>query len=77
MGAVILNNAVIGNNCLVGAGSLVAKGKTFPPGSLIVGSPAQVKRELPPAAITDLRESAEGYRRKAAIYARSFVKIDV
>ena len=46
MGATILNNAKIGNNCLVGANSLVTEGKEFPDNSLIVGSPAKVKREL-------------------------------
>ena len=46
MGATILNNAKIGNNCLLGANSLVTEGKEFPDNSLIVGSPAKVKREL-------------------------------
>ena len=42
----IMKNAKIGNNCLVGANSLVTEGKEFPDNSLIVGSPAKVKREL-------------------------------
>ena len=46
MGSTVLNKAKIGNNCLVGANSLVTEGKEFPDNSLIVGSPAKVKREL-------------------------------
>ena len=46
IGAVVLNGVVIGKNCLVGAGSLLTEGKEFPAGSLIVGSPARVVRQL-------------------------------
>ncbi len=46
MGSTVLNKAKIGNNCLVGANSLITEGKDFPDNSLIVGSPAKVKREL-------------------------------
>ena len=46
MGSTVLNKAKIGNNCLVGANSLITEGKEFPDNSLIVGSPAKVKREL-------------------------------
>ena len=59
--AVVLNGARIGRNCLVGAGSLVTEGKEFPDGSLIMGSPAKVVRELSP-------EMLEGLRRSAAVY---------
>ena len=46
MGSTVLNKAKVGNNCLVGANSLVTEGREFPDNSLIVGSPAKVKREL-------------------------------
>ena len=46
IGAVVLNGAKIGKGCLVGAGSLVTEGKEFPDGSMIIGSPAKVVREL-------------------------------
>ena len=41
-----MNRAKIGANSLIGAGSLVTEGKEFPPGSLIMGTPARVKRAL-------------------------------
>lgn len=68
MGATVLNNVVIGEACLVGARALVTEGKTFPPRSLIVGSPATVKRELTDAEIAGLLEGSREYRDKAAHY---------
>ena len=59
--AVVLNGAKIGKHCLVGAGALVTEGKEFPDGSLIVGSPAKVVRQLTPEQIAGLQRSAEHY----------------
>ncbi len=61
MGAIVLNGARIGNNCLVGAGALVTENKTFPDGSLIVGSPAKVVRALDEKTIAALKGSADHY----------------
>jgi len=69
MGARILNHAVIASECIVGAGALVTEGKTFPEGSLIVGSPARVIRQLTDAERQLLRASAAHYAEKAAHYA--------
>ena len=59
--AVVLNGAKIGRHCLVGAGALVTEGKEFPDGSMIIGSPARVVRQLTPAQIEGLRRSAQHY----------------
>lgn len=61
MGAIVLNRAVIGDDCIVGAGALVTEGKTFPAGSLIVGSPAKAVRELDERTIAFLKVSAAHY----------------
>ena len=61
IGAVVLNGAVIGKGCLVGAGSLVTEGKVFPDGSMILGSPAKVVRQLSPEQLEGLRMSASHY----------------
>lgn len=61
IGAVVLNGAKIGKGCLVGAGSLVTEGKEFPDGSMILGSPAKVVRQLAPEQLEGLRLSAEHY----------------
>ena len=46
MGAVILDGVQIGNDCIIGAGSLVTKNTIIPDGSLVIGSPAKIKRNL-------------------------------
>lgn len=66
MGATILNGARIGRGCLIGAGALVTEGKDIPDGSLVMGSPGKVVRELDAEARARLLKSAEGYRRNAA-----------
>jgi carbonic anhydrase/acetyltransferase-like protein (isoleucine patch superfamily) len=75
IGAVILNQAVIGKNCLVGAGSLVTEGKTFPDGSMILGSPAKAVRQLTPEQIEGLKRIAQGYVNNAERYRRGLKKI--
>jgi carbonic anhydrase/acetyltransferase-like protein (isoleucine patch superfamily) len=68
MAAVLLNGARIGENCLVGAGALITEGKTFPPGTLILGSPARVVRELTQDEIARHTQMAENYRRRAQAF---------
>lgn len=46
MGAIVLDGVQIGKQCLIGAGALVTKNMIIPDGSLVVGSPAKIKREL-------------------------------
>ncbi len=73
--AVVLNGARIGRNCLVGAGSLVTEGKEFPDGSMILGSPAKVVRQLTPEQIEGLQRSAQGYRDNARRFRAGLRKI--
>lgn len=75
IGAIVLNGAKIGKNCLVGAGSLVTEGKEFPDGSMIMGSPAKVVRELTPAQIEGLRTSAKHYIQNAHRFQSGLKKI--
>jgi len=68
MGSVVLNGARIGKNCMVGAGSLVTEGKEFPDGSMIMGAPARVVRQLAPHEIEKLRLSARHYIDSARLF---------
>lgn len=68
MGATVLNGARIGRNCLIGAGALVTEGKDIPDGSLVVGAPGKVVRQLDAAAIAGLAASARHYRERAALF---------
>lgn len=73
--AIVLNNAVIGKNCLVGAGAVVTEGKEFPEGSLIIGAPAKVARELSPENIARLASSAKNYIDRASSFKKNLIKI--
>lgn len=61
IGSTLLNGSVIGKNCIVGAHSLITEGKEFPDGSLILGSPARVARELSDEEIAHIGWSADIY----------------
>ena len=75
IGAVVLNGAKIGKHCLVGAGSLVTEGKEFPDGSMIMGTPAKVVRELTPQQIEGLRLSAQHYIDNARMFRATLKKL--
>ena len=69
MGARILNGATIASECIVGAGALITEGKHFDRGSLIVGAPARVVRQVTDEERQLLRMSAAHYVEKAQRYA--------
>lgn len=75
MGSTILNGARIGENCLIGAGSLITEGKEFPPGSVIMGRPAKVVREVGEAELAMLRRGSENYRRNSQRYKSELAQI--
>lgn len=62
MGATVLNGAKIGKNCLIGAGALITEGKEIPDGSLVMGMPGKVVRELDDVAIRKITASALHYQ---------------
>ncbi len=68
MGTIILNGAVIGEDCIVGANSLVTQDKVFPPGSLILGSPAKVIRPLTTEEKQQIISSANNYIKLSVEY---------
>ncbi len=68
--AVILNGARIGKYCIIGANALIAEGKVIPDGSLVMGSPGKVVRELTDAHKQMLEGSAAHYVHNARRYAR-------
>lgn len=68
MRATILDGAVIGARSIVGAGALVTKGTRVPPGSLVLGMPAKVVRELSAEEQAELLYWAIKYTRVAATH---------
>lgn len=74
--AVVLNGAKIGKYCIIGANTLIAEGKEIPDGSLVVGSPGKVVRELTDAQKQMLEASAAHYVHNAQRYARDLAEQD-
>jgi carbonic anhydrase/acetyltransferase-like protein (isoleucine patch superfamily) len=68
IGAIVLDGAVVGEEAIVGAGALVPPGMVVPPRSLVMGSPARVKRTLTDVDVEGLRSSARRYVDCAARY---------
>ena len=61
MGAIVLNGAVLGEGCLVGAGAVVTGKIRAEAGSVLLGSPAKVVKQLTPEQILQNRHNAEHY----------------
>ena len=61
VGALVLNGAVVGEESIVAAGALVPEGMQIPPRSLVMGSPAKLKRPVSDVERGDLRAYAEKY----------------
>jgi carbonic anhydrase/acetyltransferase-like protein (isoleucine patch superfamily) len=74
--AVILNGAKIGKYCIIGANSLIGEGKEIPDGSLVMGSPGKVVRELTELQKKMLEASAAHYVHNAQRYARELSEQD-
>lgn len=76
MGACILNGAKIGKNCVIGAMALVTSGTEIPDNSLVIGSPAKVKRQVTPEELVMLKASATGYILNGARFSKDLAPLD-
>jgi carbonic anhydrase/acetyltransferase-like protein (isoleucine patch superfamily) len=61
MGAILLNRVHVGAGSIVGAGALCPEGMTIPPGSLVVGLPGKIVREVTDAERARIRRTVESY----------------
>lgn len=68
IGAIILDGVRVGRSSLVGAGSLLTPNTRVPPRSLVLGSPARVKRELTPDEIYNMARFWQNYTELSRIY---------
>ena len=71
--SVILNGAKIGKNCLIGANSLISENKVIPDGSLVMGSPGKVVKQLTEDQMKGLEMSALHYVENFKRYNRDLV----
>ncbi|MBA3784816.1 MAG: gamma carbonic anhydrase family protein [Acidobacteria bacterium] len=68
IGAIILDGVRVGKNSMVAAGSLITPNTQIPPRSLVMGSPAKVKRELGDDEVKDLEKFWRNYVSLSRIY---------
>jgi carbonic anhydrase/acetyltransferase-like protein (isoleucine patch superfamily) len=68
IGAILLNHCRIGKHCLVGAGALIPEGKEYPDGTLILGTPGKVVRDLTAQEIERIGRTAQNYQNRAQRY---------
>ena len=61
IGAVVLNGARVGRGCLIGANALVTEGMEIPDGSMVLGAPAKIKRQLSEEQQLMLMHNADHY----------------
>ena len=61
MGAIVLNRVHVGAGSIVGAGALCTEGMQIPPGSLVVGIPGRVVREVRPEERERIRNTVTSY----------------
>ena len=71
--SVILNGAKIGKNCLIGANSLISENKVIPDGSLVMGSPGKVVKQLSEDQMKGFEMSALHYVENFKRYKRDLV----
>lgn len=68
--AVVLNGAKIGRNCIIGANALIPEGKEIPDGSLVMGSPGKVVRQLSEQQAMAIKAGAAHYVHNAQRFKR-------
>ena len=73
MGAIILDDVEVGARCIIGANALVTLGTKIPPGSLVLGSPAKIRRPLSLDEQDDIARRAWSYVETAKQF-REFYK---
>ncbi|MBE0487365.1 gamma carbonic anhydrase family protein [Marinobacter sp.] len=75
--AVVLNGAKIGKHCLIGANALIPEGMEIPDGSMVVGSPGKIRRELNDSQKKMLELSAMHYVHNAERYIKNLNQVEL
>jgi carbonic anhydrase/acetyltransferase-like protein (isoleucine patch superfamily) len=61
MGAIVLDGAKVGTDCVIGAGSVVTEGTVIPDGSLVLGIPGKIVKEVSDTMKEAFKAGAELY----------------
>jgi carbonic anhydrase/acetyltransferase-like protein (isoleucine patch superfamily) len=67
-GAIVLDRARIGQRCIIAAGALVTPDREVPDGSVMMGSPAKVVRQVTAQDLAMIARGAEHYRARQKLY---------
>ncbi len=67
MNAVVMESE-IGPNCIIGAGAVVPAGKNIPAGSLVMGVPAKIVRQLDEDEVNGILQNAREYAKAIPLY---------
>ena len=68
MGAIIMNGVKIGRGSIIGAGAVLLEGMEVPEFSMVVGSPANVRKTYDESILENIRESAQIYVKRSINY---------
>ena len=68
MGAIIMNGVKIGKGSIIGAGAVLLEGMEVPEFSMVVGSPANVRKTYDESILENIRESAQIYVKRSISY---------
>jgi len=69
-GAIVLDRARIGRHCIVAAGSLVPPDREIPEGSVVMGAPAKIVRQVSAADLAMIAQAASHYQTRMLSYKR-------
>jgi carbonic anhydrase/acetyltransferase-like protein (isoleucine patch superfamily) len=69
MGSILLNGVYVGTGSVIGAGAVVPEGMRIPPGSLVLGVPARIRREVDDDLRARIRLTVEHYVLLARLHA--------
>ena len=68
MGAIIMNGVIIGRGSIIGAGAVLLEGMEVPEFSMVVGSPAKVRKTYDESILENIRKSAQIYVKRSISY---------
>ncbi|HIN47822.1 MAG TPA: gamma carbonic anhydrase family protein [Deltaproteobacteria bacterium] len=68
MGAILMNGVKIGQGSIVGAGAVLLEGMEVPPFSMVVGSPAKIRKTYEETILENIRAMSQIYVKRAIRY---------
>ena len=68
MGAIIMNGVRIGRGSIIGAGAVLLEGMEIPEFSMVIGSPAKIKKTYDESILDNIRKSAKIFVKRSISY---------